>query len=90
MNRKGLLSIALVTAVCAILSIFSPNYDWLLAVRMMVGFGAGGGLVYGSWFLEFVPSEYRGMWMMMYAGFWTMGTILEALLALVYPFLLLY
>ncbi|XP_015082253.1 organic cation/carnitine transporter 7-like [Solanum pennellii] len=81
-RRKGLLSIALVTAVCAILSIFSPNYNWLLAVRMMVGFGAGGGLVYGSWFLEFVPSEYRGMWMMMYAGFWTMGTILEALLAL--------
>ncbi|KAK4713837.1 hypothetical protein R3W88_019744 [Solanum pinnatisectum] len=81
-RRRGLLSIALVTAVCATFSIFSPNYNWLLAMRMMVGFGAGGGLVYGSWFLEFVPSHNRGMWMMIYAGCWTIGTILEALLAL--------
>lgn len=48
-NRKGLLTIAVVTAVCAALSTFSPNYYCLLAVRMMVGFGVGGGPVYGSW-----------------------------------------
>ncbi|XP_055823726.1 organic cation/carnitine transporter 7-like [Solanum dulcamara] len=81
-NRNSLLSIAIVTAVCAALSTFSPNYNWLLAVRMMVGFGVGGGPVYGSWFLEFMPSQNRGMWMILCTGFWTIGTILEALLAL--------
>lgn len=81
-RRKGLLSIAIVTAVSAALSIFSPNYNWLLAVRMMVGFGVGGGPVYGSWFLEFVPLQNRGMWTIICTGFWTIGTILEALLAL--------
>ncbi|XP_055824651.1 organic cation/carnitine transporter 7-like [Solanum dulcamara] len=81
-RRKGLFCIAIVTSSCATLSTFSPNYNWLLAVRMVVGFGAGGGPVYGSWFLEFVPSQNRGMWMIIYAGFWTIGTILEALLAM--------
>ncbi|KAM3232854.1 hypothetical protein P3L10_018213 [Capsicum annuum] len=38
-RRKGLLSIAIVTAVAAALSTFSQNYNWLLAVRMMVRFG---------------------------------------------------
>ncbi|XP_059283396.1 organic cation/carnitine transporter 7-like [Lycium ferocissimum] len=81
-RRKGLLSIAIVTALSAALSTFSPNYNWLLAVRMMVGFGVSGGPVYGSWFLEFVPSQNRGMWTIICTGFWTIGTILEALLAL--------
>ncbi|KAK4713838.1 hypothetical protein R3W88_019745 [Solanum pinnatisectum] len=81
-NRKGLLSIEIVSAVCAALSTFSPNYNSLLAVRMMVGVGVGGVPVYGSWFLEFVPSQNRGMWTIICSGFWTIGTILEALLAL--------
>uniref|UniRef100_A0A0V0HDK7 Putative ovule protein n=1 Tax=Solanum chacoense TaxID=4108 RepID=A0A0V0HDK7_SOLCH len=83
-RRKGLLSIAIVSAVCAALSTFSPNYNWLLAVRMMVGVGVGGVPVYGSWFLEFVPSQNRGMWTIICSGFWTIGTIIEALLALVH------
>ncbi|XP_060190481.1 uncharacterized protein LOC132619662 [Lycium barbarum] len=53
-RRRGLLSVAIVTAVSAAVSTFSPNYNWLLVVRMMVGFGVGGGPLYGSWFLEFV------------------------------------
>ncbi|XP_049413634.1 organic cation/carnitine transporter 7-like [Solanum stenotomum] len=81
-RRKGLLSIAIVSAVSAALSTFSPNYNSLLAVRMMVGVGVGGVPVYGSWFLEFVPSQNRGMWTIICSGFWTIGTILEALLAL--------
>ncbi|XP_059283393.1 organic cation/carnitine transporter 7-like isoform X2 [Lycium ferocissimum] len=81
-RRKGLLSISIVTAVSAALSAFSPNYNLLLAVRMMVGFGVGGRSVYASWFLEFVPSHNRGMWSIINSGFWTIGSILEALLAL--------
>ncbi|XP_060189693.1 organic cation/carnitine transporter 7-like [Lycium barbarum] len=82
-RRKGLLSVAIVITVSAALSAFSPNYNWLLAVRMMVGFGIGGQSVYGSWFLEFVPPQNRGMWSIISTGFWTTGTILEAILALI-------
>lgn len=82
-DRKGLLIISIVTAVCAALSTFSPNYNCLLALRMMVRFAVGGGPVYGSWLLEFVPSQNRGMWTIICTAFWTIGTIHEALLALV-------
>lgn len=82
-RRKGLLIISIVTAVCAALSTFSPNYNCLLALRMMVRFAVGGGPVYGSWLLEFVPSQNRGMWTIICTAFWTIGTIHEALLALI-------
>uniref|UniRef100_M1B235 Sugar transporter n=1 Tax=Solanum tuberosum TaxID=4113 RepID=M1B235_SOLTU len=80
---KSLLIVAIVTTVSAFLSSFSPNYISLLILRMLVGTGLGGGPVYGSWFLEFVPSRNRGMWMVIYSTFWTIGTILEALLAMI-------
>ncbi|KAK4713851.1 hypothetical protein R3W88_019758 [Solanum pinnatisectum] len=82
-RRKSLLIVAIVTTVSAFLSSFSPNYISLLILRMLVGTGLGGGPVYGSWFLEFVPSRNRGMWMVIYSTFWTIGTILEALLAMI-------
>ncbi|CAN4084621.1 unnamed protein product [Withania somnifera] len=82
-RRKSLLIVAIVTTVCAFLSSFSPNYISLLILRVLVGIGLGGGPVYGSWFLEFVPSRNRGMWMVIYSTFWTIGTILEALLAMI-------
>lgn len=89
-TRKSLLIVAIVTTVSAFLSSFSPNYISLLILRMLVGTGLGGGPVYGSWFLEFVPSRNRGMWMVIYSTFWTVGTILEALLAMVHPLLVYF
>lgn len=80
-RRTGLLSIAVVTSIFALLSAFSPNYIALVLFRMIVGTGLGGGPVYSSWFLEFVPVQNRGTWMVIFATFWTIGTILEASLA---------
>lgn len=82
-NRKGLLRIVIVSIVCTSLGTFSPNYNSLLAVRMMVGDGVGGVPVYEYWFLEFVASQNRGMYMIICRGFWTIETILDVLLALV-------
>ncbi|KAG5570338.1 hypothetical protein H5410_060104, partial [Solanum commersonii] len=81
-SKKGLLSIVIVSALCAALSTFSPNYNSLLAVRIMVRVEIGGVPVYGSWFLEFLPSQNKGMWTIICTCFWTIRTILEALLAL--------
>ncbi|KAL2481899.1 Organic cation/carnitine transporter 7 [Abeliophyllum distichum] len=80
-RRIGLLSVAAVTSIFALLSAFAPNYISLVVFRMLAGIGLGGGPVYSAWFLEFVPVENRGIWMVVFSTFWTIGTILEASLA---------
>ncbi|CAH9128494.1 unnamed protein product [Cuscuta epithymum] len=57
------------------------TYIYLLILRSMVGTGLGGASVYFCWFLEFVPPRNRGIWMVIFSTFWTLGGILEAVLA---------
>ncbi|XP_022723469.1 organic cation/carnitine transporter 7-like [Durio zibethinus] len=80
-RRKGFLSITVVTSGAGLLSTFSPNYLSLVIIRGFVGFGLGGGSVFLSWFLEFVPASNRGTWMIIFSTFWTFGSIFEASLA---------
>ncbi|KAK6147519.1 hypothetical protein DH2020_018431 [Rehmannia glutinosa] len=77
----GLLSVAVVTSIFAFLSAFSPNYISLVVFRMVAGIGLGGGPVYTSWYLEFVPVRNRGFWMVIFSTFWSVGSILEGSLA---------
>ncbi|XP_071674854.1 organic cation/carnitine transporter 7-like isoform X2 [Lolium perenne] len=63
------------------ISALSPNYLCLMALRFLVGVGVVGGHVFSSWFLEFVPAQNRGTWMIVFSFFWTLGTVLEASLA---------
>ncbi|KAG2646302.1 organic cation/carnitine transporter 7-like isoform X2 [Panicum virgatum] len=80
-RRAGFLFTAIVSGVPGFLCAFSPNYATLLALRFIVGLGLGGNHVLPTWFLEFVPAENRGSWIAAFTCFWTLGTILEALLA---------
>ncbi|KAK3125430.1 hypothetical protein QOZ80_7BG0604820 [Eleusine coracana subsp. coracana] len=80
-RRVAFLVTALVTSISGFLCAFSPNYMSLLALRFVVGLGLGASHVLPTWFLEFVPAESRGSWMAVFTCFWTVGTVLVALLA---------
>lgn len=62
----------------------------MMLLRGLVGVGLGGGPVVSAWFMEFVPSANRGLWMVIISLFWTLGSILEASLAWVGPYLLIH
>ncbi|KAK4564823.1 hypothetical protein RGQ29_006764 [Quercus rubra] len=78
---RGFLGTAMLTSGAGFLGTFSPNYILFLIFRFLVGVGLGSGSVFASWFLEFVPADNRGKWMVVFSTFWTFGTIFEASLA---------
>lgn len=80
-RRFGFFATAVLTFVAGLLSATSPNYLTLVLFRGLVGVGLGGGPVVSAWFMEFVPSANRGLWMVVISLFWTLGSIVEASLA---------
>lgn len=66
---------------CAIISISgmltaaSPNYWTMVVLRFGVGFGLGGIVIPYDTLSEFMPSAYRGNYMMRLGFFWCLGTM---------------
>lgn len=84
-GRRPVLFIAIILdAICGVASAFAPDLQWLLVARFLTGVGVGGTLpVDYAMMAEFLPSDCRGRWLVLLEGFWAVGTVALALLALV-------
>lgn len=63
-------------------SALSPNYNAILLIRGLAGFGVGGVPVSFSLLMEILPSAQRGSWGMSLAIFWALGAFFEATIAM--------
>ena len=52
----------------------------MLFIRFCVGIGLGGVAVAYSYALEFIPAKYRGKLGVLLQSFWTVGTLIQAIL----------
>ena len=83
-RRPVLLTSVLIDAVFGVASAFAPDFQWLLALRLLTGIGVGGTLpVDYAMMAEFLPADRRGRWLVWLESFWAVGTVALALLALV-------
>ncbi|PIN12685.1 Synaptic vesicle transporter SV2 (major facilitator superfamily) [Handroanthus impetiginosus] len=80
-RRMGIRGVGIIMYGAGFLSAFSPDYKSLVVLRFLLGFGAAGGHIFSSWFLEFVPRSNRGSWMFVLSAFWMIGELLEASIA---------
>lgn len=85
-DRYGRRRVLLVTVACdaifGLLSVFSPNFMILLALRFLTGVAVGGTLpVDYAMMAEFLPAKNRGRWLVLLEGFWAVGTVIVAVTA---------
>ncbi|UBV45076.1 MFS transporter (plasmid) [Deinococcus taeanensis] len=85
-DRLGRRTVFLTTVslgvVFGLLGAFAPGLTWLVAARFLTGFAIGGTLpVDYSMMAEFVPTAWRGRFLVYLESFWALGTVLVAALA---------
>ncbi|WP_337796407.1 MFS transporter [Agrobacterium rubi] len=83
-RRPVLFAAIILDAVFGVASAFAPDLHWLYVARFLTGVGVGGTLpVDYAMMAEFLPSDRRGRWLVLLEGFWAIGTVALAVLALV-------
>ncbi|MDO5368726.1 MFS transporter [Paracoccus sp. (in: a-proteobacteria)] len=85
-DRIGRRNVLIVTVACdavfGLASVFSADFQWLLAFRFLTGMAVGGTLpVDYAMMAEFLPPKNRGRWLVWLEGFWALGTLVVALTA---------
>ena len=58
-----------------------PGYPWMLLCRFGVGFGASGITQVGPYYIEFLPCKIRAACTVFVSGWWAVGTMFSAALA---------
>lgn len=82
-RRRVLVITVLMDAAFGLASALAPTWSWLLVLRFLTGAGVGGTLpVDYAMMAEFLPAARRGRWLIMLEGFWAVGTVVLALVAL--------
>ncbi|MFK0166389.1 MFS transporter [Rhizobium sp. NPDC090279] len=82
-RRPVLFAAIILDAVFGVASAFAPDLQWLCVARFLTGLGVGGTLpVDYAMMAEFLPANRRGRWLVLLEGFWAVGTVALALLAL--------
>jgi putative MFS transporter len=82
-RRPVLFAAIILDAVFGVASAFAPDLQWLYVARFLTGVGVGGTLpVDYAMMAEFLPADRRGRWLVLLEGFWAVGTVALAMLAL--------
>lgn len=85
-DRLGRRTVFLITVALGVVfgfaGAFAPSLEWLLLARFLTGFAIGGTLpVDYSMMAEFVPTAWRGRFLVYLESFWALGTVIVAALA---------
>jgi len=80
-RRPAMLASAATTLAAGVGSALGGTFGWVLFFRFVVGIGLGGVPVAYGLFMEFLPSENRGVHLTLIELFWTLGSMIESALA---------
>lgn len=88
-RKKALVGMDIVVVVSGVLSALKltanddriPGYPWLLLCRFGVGFGAAGITQVSTYYIEFLPRRTRAICTVSVSGWWAVGTMFGAGLA---------
>lgn len=88
-RKKALIGMDLFVLICGVLSALKltdddrrlPGYPWLLLCRFGVGFGAAGITQVSTYYIEFLPRKTRAVCSVVVSGWWAVGTMFGAGLA---------
>ena len=81
-RRRGFVLTVGIFSVFGVLSAFAPSVEWLVACRVIAGFGLGGAIPLDfAVFAEYLPPQRRGRWLVLLEAWWGVGTIVVAGLA---------
>jgi MFS family permease len=72
---------AAIVAIFGLATCFCQNYLQLVIARFLVGVGIGGSTVPFDTYAEFLPSRSRGQNLVLPSYFWSMGTVMVAVIA---------
>ena len=80
-RRPAMLASAATTLAAGVGSGLGGTFGWVMFFRFIVGIGLGGVPVAYGLFMEFLPSENRGVHLTLIELFWTLGSMIESALA---------
>jgi MFS family permease len=80
-RRAGFITTTALAGVCGLICAFSREIWQLLVLRFLVGMGVGGSPAALALFTEFLPKERRGTQLILFLLFFSVGTVMESLIA---------